>query len=332
MDVHLFEALQQEELVTAEAVEQVKSREQTRLVSVQWDLRTLLYLSILLFVGGVSIFIYKHIDTIGHVAVLALIGIIAAVCMVYCSRLAAPYSHQQVPSPNVWFDYVLLLGCLLTLTFVGYLQFQYKVFGTEWGMATFIPMVFLFICAYYFDHVGVLCLAISNLGAWMGISVTPLKLLHGSFFGSENLVINGVMLGVLLHAFSWLSKKYSVKAHFANVYKNFGVHVLFISLIGCIGLFWHWYFVWLMVLIAVVGYQLWVAFARRSFYYIVVSVLYGYVGLSYVTVRLLINMAWHNYGDTPVYLICFYFIGSGLGLVFLLMRINKILKAHDSVQ
>ncbi|MDQ6764326.1 MAG: hypothetical protein M3015_17115 [Bacteroidota bacterium] len=64
------------------------------------------------------------------------------------------------------FDYILLFGCLSLLTFVGYLQFEYNVFGNKWGLATFIPMVVLFMAAYYFDHLGVLILAIVNLAAW----------------------------------------------------------------------------------------------------------------------------------------------------------------------
>ena len=67
------------------------------------------------------------------------------------------------------------LAALLLLTFITYLQVQYNVFGDRFGLATFIPMIILFYCAYYFDHLGVLSMAVANLAAWMGIAVTPLK-------------------------------------------------------------------------------------------------------------------------------------------------------------
>jgi hypothetical protein len=71
---------------------------------------------------------------------------------------------------KIWPDYILLLGCLLLLILIAYLQFQYNVFGNRYGLATFIPMVLLFISAYYFDHIGVLTMAITNLAAWAGIT------------------------------------------------------------------------------------------------------------------------------------------------------------------
>ena len=68
--------------------------------------------------------------------------------------------------------------------------------------------------------------------------------------------------------------------------------------------------------------------AERSFYYILISTLYGYIGLSYAIVNLLISMP----GDIGlVYLGFFYFIGSGIGLALFLIKTNKKLKAHDSV-
>ncbi len=81
-----------------------------------------------------------------------------------------------------------LTGCLLLLTFVGYIQFQYNVFGNRWGLAAFIPMVILFITAYYFDHLGVLIIAIANLATWIGITVTPLKILKENDFNDPHII------------------------------------------------------------------------------------------------------------------------------------------------
>ena len=106
-----------------------------------------------------------------------------------------PFSLQKTVSPSVFFDYILLLGCLTFISFVGYIQFQYQVFGNRFGLATFIPMVVLFFSAYYFDQVGVLSLAITNLAAWAGIAATPLKILQSSDFSSTNIIITGLLLG-----------------------------------------------------------------------------------------------------------------------------------------
>lgn len=330
MDVHVFEQLQKEGLIDSEALCKIKNCEKTKLISVHWDLRTLVYFSILLFTSGLGIILYKNIDTIGHATLVALTGILAGACFFYCFRFGVSYSPLQVRSPNLWFDYVLLLGCLLMLAFVGYLQYQYHVFGTEWGLATFIPMLLLFYYAYFFDHKGVLSLAIANLGAWMGIAVSPLQLVRSNSLRDGNLIINGVILGVLLHILGWLSVRFNVKTHFAIVYKNFGVHILFISLLAGMFHFDEWYFLWFVVLAGVVAFQMIDAINKSSFYFLVFSVLYGYVGISYVVVRLLSKVDSDN--RAIPYCIMLYFIASGIGLAMLLMRFNRQMKKNDSIQ
>ena len=330
MDILVFEQLRGAELIDVESLDAIKAREKGRLVSVHWDLRTIVYLSILLFTTGLGILLYKNIDTIGHATLVTVNGLLAAACFVYCFKLAAPYTPLRSASPNFWFDYILLLGCLLMLAFVGYLQYQYHVFGMEWGLATFIPMLFLFYCAYYFDHKGILSMAITNLGAWMGIAVAPLKFARAFDTGSENIIINGIMLGVLLQLLSWLSVRFNVKAHFAAIYKNFGVHVLFVSLLAAMFCFDHWYFLWFIAVGGVVAFHLIRAIATYSFYFLICSVLYGYVAISYVMVRLLIKMG--GTSEFPIYFIQLYFIGSAIGLVFLLIHFNRQLKKNDRVQ
>ncbi len=320
MDIPVFEKLQKEGLLSTEVLEQIKVHEKNRHISVQWDLRTLLYLSILMVSAGLGIVLYKNIDTIGHATLVTLTGLLAGSCFFYCFKKSAPFSRLQVASPDFWFDYILLLGCLLMLAFVGYLQYQYHVFGMRWGLAIFIPMVFLFLFAYYFDHIGVLSLAITNLGAWMGIAVAPMKLLRSLEDSDENIIINGVILGSLLHLFAWLTTYINIKKHFAIVYKNFGLHVLFISLIWATGSFDN-YFWWFLALAAVSFYHIRKAIAARNFYFLVASVLYGYFGVSIVVVKLLANV--HSNGDLEILLGSIYFIGSGIELVFLLISLNK---------
>lgn len=323
MDVEVFEQLHKESLLSADSLGRVKEHERTRLVSLHWDLRTLLYFSILLLTGGLGILLYKNVDTIGHATFVTLTGVLAAICMGYCLKLAAPFSRGYVQSPNLWFDYILLLGCALTVAFVGYLQFQYHVFGMRWGLAAFIPMLFLFLCAYFFDHIGVLSMAITNLGAWMGIAVTPLQLMKTPALAEQNIAINGVILGVLLHLLSWLSGRVNFKAHFAIVYKNFGFHVLFISLIACMADF-DQYALWFLPLAAVAAYHIGEAWRIRSFYFMVAAVLYAYAGLSFLIVRAIGNM--NPDGDTIPILIFTYFIVSGVALTMYLIKLNRKMK------
>lgn len=330
MDAPLFEQLHKEELVSEQAVAAVKAHEQNKLISVHWDLRLMLYFGVLLFSTGLGLLLYKHVDTIGHVTLVTLAGLLSAGCFAYCLKKAPPYSNARVESPNVWFDYILLLGCLLMLAFVGYLQFMYHVFGTQWGLALFIPMLLLFVIAYSFDHLGVLSLAVTNLGAWLGVAVAPLQLMNALTRDDGAIILNGVGLGVLLHVLCVLSVRANIKAHFSFVYKNFGVHILFISLIAGMVNYDHYYLLWWLVLMVVAVYRVVRSVTQSSFYYLVASVLYGYLGLSYVVVRLLFKMGIN--GSGPVYTMLLYFIASGIALVMLLIHFNRLIKRkNDSV-
>ncbi len=278
-----FQKLSEDGLISESEFITIQQFEKSKPVSLYWDLKTLLYTGIILLTSGVGILIYKYIDTIGHDVMITIIGLCWIICFLYCIKKAKPYSNLKTSSPNFWFDYILLLGCLLLLTLIGYIQFQYNVFGNRWGLATFIPMVLLFISAYYFDHLGVLSLAITNLAAWAGITATPLGLIKENDFGNAQIIYSGIVLGAGLIAFAFLSNRKNIKAHFEFTYKNFGTHILLISCLA--GLFYFDTIILWFMLIAAAGAGLFRhSLHTRSFYFLVVTLLYFYIALSYVVI------------------------------------------------
>ncbi|MEO6850479.1 MAG: DUF2157 domain-containing protein, partial [Mucilaginibacter sp.] len=168
-----YETLYAEGLLTEESFAKVTAERKQPLFSIHWEVKTILYFGVLLLTGGLGLLIYENIDTIGHQVVLMLIALICTGCFIYCFKTTFPFSTGKVQAPNMGFDYILLLACISFITFVGYLQFEYKVFGINYGLATLIPMLVLFFMAYYFDHLGILNMAIANLAIWLGVSVTP---------------------------------------------------------------------------------------------------------------------------------------------------------------
>jgi len=324
MDHELFERLQKEGTISAISAEKIRTLAANRLFSVHWELKTILYLGVLLLSGGLGVLVYNNIDTIGHQVILLAIALACGGCFYYCFRHKLPFSKEKVPSPNVLFDYILLLGCLLLLTFITYLQVQYNVFGTRYGSATFIPMVILFFTAYHFDHLGILSMAITNLAAWMGVSVTPLNLLRDNDFSSYTLLHSGLLLGVLLIVAALLSHRLKIKAHFAFTYSNFGTHIFLIS---CLALIFntleYGYGAWFLLLVAACAFFFSQAIKLRSFYFVLIIVLYFYVGLSTVIVRLLLEM--HD-GD-GIFLGLIYFVISAIALIVLLIKLGGRIKA-----
>src|ERR1700754_3152108 len=103
MDGHLFKKLHTEGLISDDALEKVTALEQRRLFSLHWELKTLLYLGVVLLSGGLGILVYKNIDTIGHEVILAVIAMISLGCFFYCRRVALPFSLNKVAAPNPFF-------------------------------------------------------------------------------------------------------------------------------------------------------------------------------------------------------------------------------------
>jgi hypothetical protein len=319
----IFQRLFSQGDISEETLHRLKYWHRSKPISLHTDITTVLYLGVTMLTTGIGILVYKNIDTIGHQVILAFIALASVACYGYCIKMVGAYSWKKIESPNVLFDYILLLGCLLMITFIGYLQYQYHVFGERYGIATFIPMVILFISAYYFDHLGVLSLAITNLGAWLGITVTPLHLWQANNFDSSRVIFTGIGLATLLQLVSFVSKKRSWKAHFEFTYDNFGANAGFVSLLAAMFYFDHWYFAWFLLFAAFAFFRYFKAFGDRSFYFMVITILYSYVALSYVVIRWL-TIATLNEGI--IYLGILYFMVSAFGLVLVLVRINKLLK------
>ena len=324
MDTILFEQLHTAGLISDTSLNRVKAAEKNRLFSLHWELRTILYLGVLLVSGGLGVLIYKNIDSIGHTAILIFIALVSAGGFIYCFKTKLPFSTGKVESPNSFFDYILLLACLSFITFIGYLQYQYHFFGNRFGLVTFIPMLVLFFSAYYFDHLGIVSLAVTSLCAWAGITVTPTRILQDNDFNSNTIIITGLVLGGGLVAMGVLTRIRVLKAHFAFTYTNFGMHILFISILAGMFQFENAYLLWFLLLIAVTVYFYQEAIRSKSFYILLVLTLYGYIALSYVVIRLLFYTLHSDMGG--VYISFMYFILTGIGLVLFLIRMNKKIK------
>ena len=329
MRIAVFKKLHHQGLITDQSLERAEKLDSSRLFSLHWELRLLLYLGVLLLTGGLGILVYKNIDTIGHQAVLAFIALVTIASFFYCFRKSAPFSWRKTSSGDPIADYVLLLGCLSLLIFLGYLQYEYDVFGDHYGSATFIPMVILFFAAYYFDHLGVLSLAITNLAAWAGVAITPLSLLREGSYENNHLIFTAIALACLLLAAGQLSLKRSLKPHFETTYANFGLHLFFVAALAGLFTFSSIYLLWFLPLMLAAWFFYTQAYRRRSFYFIVVIILYAYIALCYVIIRLLFEIPGAELA--MIWLVLFYFIFSAIGIARLLISLNRQLRSHDRV-
>ncbi len=325
MDMPLFERLHAEGTISDTSLQNLQQHQQQPVISVHWELKTLLYLGVLLLSAGLGLLVYKNIDSIGHQAIVGFIALVTCGSFYYCFKNKLPFSARKVEAPNSFFDYVLLLACLTFITLVGYLQFEYNLFGIRFGLATFIPLVVMFFSAYYFDHLGILSLAITNLAAWAGIAVTPTKILQENDFNSDGIIFTGMLLGVSLIIAGIITKWKNLKPHFEFTYTNFGTHLLFISCLAGMFNFTRWNLAWFLILIVIGIYFYLKAVNEKSFYFLLLTTLYCYIGISYVVIHLLFFNGSSDFGG--LYAALIYFIFSALGVAFFLTSLNKKLKA-----
>jgi hypothetical protein len=314
--------LYDDNLISEAQFSAINNYENSKPLSVHWELRTILYIGILLFTSGIGILIYLNIDTIGHQAVLAMIAAACAGCFYYGYKHRMPYSNSQVKHSSPLFDYVVLLGCLLFGIFTGYLQYQYSVFGLHYGLAVLFPTLCFFFCAYAFDHKGILSLGITGLAAWAGFTVTPLELLANNDFTNSTIIFTGIALGASLGGFAWFTDMRNIKRHFSFSYNNFSANMLFVCALSAMFVLPIKFFSFLL-LAGICFYYIKYAIAQQSFLFLLFSVIYGYIGLTYGLI-LLIEAA-GVFDASLVVLVPLYFIGSCAGIILLFVFYKRIL-------
>jgi hypothetical protein len=319
MKRQILRNLKQQDLITSNQAEQISQYEANKPFSLHWELKTGLYLGVLLLNIGLGWLIYENIDTIGHTAIIALIGAICGGSFWYSYLHRVPFSTARTESPSPFYDYIVLLGCFTFLILEGYLQFQYNLFGEKYGLATFIPMVLFLSVAYYFDHRGALSLAITALASWLGIAVTPAELFSNNDFSNGRLIYTGLVLGTVLCGAAFFLNYKDIKKHFSFTYLNFGANILFVSCIaGLMALDMELLFTALLAIVTAVF--IWYAKQEQSFYFLTLSVLYAYWGVSYLVFQI---------DALRSELIFIYFIFSCGGIIFFLLRYKKILHVSN---
>lgn len=320
MNIDLYQRLYEQGLVSAETLEKAEEKHKNPLFSVHWELKTLLYLGVMLLSTGLGILIYKNIDTIGHQFILLLLALISIGCFGYCIKHKNPFSREKVESPNSFFDYILLLGCLTMVSFLGYIQFQFQLFGTHYGLATLIPTLILFYTAYQFDHIGILGMAVTSMALWMGISVSPKSFLDDSFSGSA-ITYTYLGFGLILLAAGYLSARYNFKKHFKFNYHHFGLNAAFLALLaGFFGISGGYSsLIWAAGIFALAALLFFDALKDKSFYFLLLIITYSYIAFSTLVLSIIFT-------DAAEGIIFIYFILSAAGLIVLLKKLNAKIK------
>ncbi len=246
--------------------------------SVFVELNAIFYLGVLSFVAGVAWVIQTYLSTLGDTAILSGLTLLLCLSFSYCFSRALPYSPDQMESPNLAFDYVLYLGCLLFAVELAYLETRFHLMQSEWDYYLLFSSVLFFGLAYRFDNRFVLSLALSTLAGWFGLRISRFAFSYG-----ESLRPYALVYGVLVASIGIWLHRCGIKKHFTETYLHIASNVLFGALISGITVresAW----LYLMGLLGLAGIAIVEGVRFRRFAFVAYGVLYGYIGMS---VRLL---------------------------------------------
>jgi hypothetical protein len=239
-------SLLEQDYISQEKANQISSYRNLDFFSLHNELRILLYLSVLMFSSGMGILIYQNIDTIGHVAILSLLLIVIAVSFYFCFKNSDGFKKEATTFSNPVFDYLVLGANLLSCIFIGYLQLQYNTFGNYYGIATLVPTLVSFFCAFYFDNKSSLSIAITGLTAYIGLTINPRAILDNAIYENPNLSYSAIGLGIVFILWTIYSDKINLKKHFNFIFLTFALHLISIACIS--NLFKEYWFVFELIL------------------------------------------------------------------------------------
>jgi hypothetical protein len=248
------------------------------LVSVRFEIRTLLYVGVLLLTSGVGVLVARHQEEIGPLAIAAGIALAAAGSLIWVARRAAPFSWGEVPSPGVAFDYVLLLGLLLVAADLAYVEVQFTVLGPRWAYHLLIVGVLYLLAAYRWDSRTALGLALATLAAWRGLSVSLVPAMIGPGVAAD-LRASAIALGALYVGAAVLSVRLARKPHFEEVFASTGLLLLLGGLLSGVLDDRPAWSAWLVAVLLTAGGVMAVAFRLGRSLYFAVALVAAYIAL-----------------------------------------------------
>jgi len=319
----LLAELERADLLPPVQARAIAEDEHTRPFSLHYELRALLYLGVTLLAGGLGVLVYQNRDTLGQEVITGLITVAMLACFWYAARHRTAFTWGEAPRTSIAADYLLLLGCLLFVVLEGYVQYQYGVFGQRYGLVTLLPTLVFFPLAYRYDHRGVLGLGIAAVGAWVGVSTSPLAVLHRTF-DSQLFAGPALGLGLVLVAAGLASEYWRRKPHFAFTYLAVGANL---AELGALGRAFDSSKAaavpWLLLMLVLAAGLVWHARRTQSYLFLLLGVAYGYVAVTYLVV-LGLSAIDKELIFTP--LVVLYFPATLIGLVLLFLNIKQILR------
>jgi hypothetical protein len=206
------------------------------LVSIRPELRFLLYGGVLAIMAGVGVLVQENLDRIGPVAIAAALWLAAAGALFWAQQHAPAFTWGKAPSSHLAFDYILLLGVLLTGAALAYTEVQFTPLGPAWSAHLLVMSLLAGALAVWGDSRTIAGLALSTFAAWRGVSASPLSRAFWSGPASEGAIrLNAGLTGLLFVCLGYALVRTGKKAHFEPLAAHLGWLLVLASILSGIG-------------------------------------------------------------------------------------------------
>lgn len=313
--------LLEQEFISKEQAAEINRYRNLDFFSLHNELKILLYLSVVMFSSGMGILIYQNIDTIGHTVILTLLLICICVGFYFSYKNSDGFTKKESFFKNPVFDYVVLGANLLSCVFIGYLQLQYNTFGNYYGIATLVPTLVSFFCAYYFDNKSSLSLAITGLTAYIGLTVNPRAIFDNEIYDNPNLSYSAIGLGIALILWTVYSEKIKLKEHFGFIFLTFALHLISIACIT--NLFQEYWFFFVLILALSTYYFYFKSIQIKALSLFFFVIIYAYIGFNILVFRTINSIPFHILTEFYITLSPVYIVGSIYAFIKLIKNFNK---------
>jgi len=305
--------LRQRNLIDQDQYQFLEAMHTNKIISVYYELRIMLYLGILLFSGGLGYFAYQNMGETGHLLAMTLITTAISGGFIFLKKYAKPYSNLEVTANHAYFDYILVLIALLIISLFTYVQVYFDLVQLLLKSSSYISAGIFVVMAYRYDSRALLAMAITALGAAVGLSVAPINWITGDWLLQSDLYVVSIILGLLLVAAGQISQLKKIKRHFRFTYLNFGLLIYFG---GCLYAMFDSNYQWIFALLSLIsgGIVSKYTWQYKDFLFFIYANIAGYIAVTYLLLQT-VNI-WNSI------LIVYYFPATILGYITLLFQIR----------
>ncbi len=218
----LHEELLHEKLINNQSFKKIDAIVSRKIISLYFELRVVLYLGIMLFTGSIGYIVYQNMSNIGHLAMMLLMLLGIGVGAYFIQQKSKPYANEQVKVDAMYFDYLVVLICLLIISLFTYIQVYFELVELLIQWTSIVTAVIFMHAAYRYDNKIVLSLGITAFAAAFGLTISPVDWVNGNWQEGVQLYLISIVVGSILLVISQALDYKQIKKHFTFTYQNFG--------------------------------------------------------------------------------------------------------------